>query len=118
MSNGDGLSRPGQWAAAEGQQRPVCQGRAAGTPPDQSRSHARAPSAGRAVGTDETTGHGLQGLKGQGLRWLGVEGEPGLAEEAVDEAVLLLDAIQLVAHRGGELVGGAGGEVPQAVLHH
>jgi hypothetical protein len=29
-----------------------------------------------------------------------------------------LDAVELVAHRGGELVGGSGGEVPQAVLHH
>ena len=35
-------------------------------------------------------------MKGQGLRWLGVEGEPGLAEEPGDEAVLSLDAVQPV----------------------
>jgi hypothetical protein len=29
-----------------------------------------------------------------------------------------LYAVQLVAHGGGELGGGAGGEVAQAVLHH
>jgi len=39
------------------------------------------------------------------------EGESGLAEESDDEAVLSLDAVQLVPHRGGELVCGAGGEV-------
>ena len=60
----------------------------------------------------------LQTLKGQGLRWLWVEGESGLAEESGDEAGLPLDAVQLVPHRGGELAGGAGGEVAQAVLHH
>ena len=57
-------------------------------------------------------------MKGQGLRWLGLEGESGLAEESGDEAVLSLDAVQLVAHRGGELAGGAGGEVAEAVLHY
>jgi len=60
----------------------------------------------------------LQRLKGQGLRWPGVEGESGLAEESGDEGRASLDAVQLVPHRGGELVGGAGGEVSQAVLHH
>jgi len=35
----------------------------------------------------------LQSLKGQGLRWLGVEGESGLAEEAGDETVPSLDAV-------------------------
>ena len=60
----------------------------------------------------------LQSPKGQGLRWLGVEGESGLAEEPIDESGLSLDAVQLVAHRGGELGGGAGGEVAQVVLHH
>jgi transposase len=60
----------------------------------------------------------LQILKGQGLRWLGLEGKPGLAEEPGDEAVLSLDAVQRVAHRGGELAGGAGGEVAEAVLHY
>ena len=33
--------------------------------------------------------------------WL--EGESGLAEESIDE-IGLLDAVQLVPHRGGELV--------------
>ena len=60
----------------------------------------------------------LQRLKGQGLWGLGVEGESGLAEESGDEAGLPLDAVQLVPHRGGELVCGAGGKVTQAVLHH
>jgi len=60
----------------------------------------------------------LQRLKGQGLPWLGVEAESGLAEESGDEAGPSLEAVQLVAHRGGELVCGAGGEVAQAVLHH
>jgi hypothetical protein len=48
-------------------------------------------------------------LKGQGLRWPGVEGESGLAEESGDEIGLPLDGVQLVAHRGGELVCGVGG---------
>jgi hypothetical protein len=60
----------------------------------------------------------LQILKGQGLRWLWVEGESGLAEEPGDEGGPSLDAVELVAHRGGELGGGPGGEVAQAVLHH
>jgi hypothetical protein len=47
-----------------------------------------------------------------------VEGEAGLAEESVDENGPSLDAVQLVPHRGGELVCGAGREVSQAVLHH
>jgi hypothetical protein len=38
--------------------------------------------------------------------WL--EGESGLAEESIDEIGLLLDAVQLVPHRGGELVCGMG----------
>jgi hypothetical protein len=38
--------------------------------------------------------------------WL--EGEPGLAEESIAEIGLLLDPVQLVSHRGGELVCGAG----------
>ena len=53
-----------------------------------------------------------------GLRWPGVEGESGLAEESGDEGRASLDAVQLVPHRGGEMVGCAGGEVAQAVLHH
>lgn len=46
------------------------------------------------------------------------EGESGLAEEFGNESGPSLDAVQLVPHRGGELVCGAGGEVAQAVLHH
>lgn len=38
--------------------------------------------------------------------WL--EGESGLAGESIDEIGLLLDAVQLVPHRGGELICGAG----------
>ena len=38
--------------------------------------------------------------------WL--EGESGLAEESIDEIGLLQDAVQLVPHRGGELVCGGG----------
>ena len=48
--------------------------------------------------------------------WL--EGESGLAEESGDEGRSSLDAVQLVAHGGGELGCGTGGEVAQAVLHH
>lgn len=57
-------------------------------------------------------------LKGQGLRWLGFEGESSLAEESGDEGGSSLDAVQLAPHRGGELDRGAGGEVAQAVLHY
>ena len=60
----------------------------------------------------------LQILKGQGLRWLGFEGESGLAEEPGDEGRPSLDAVELVPHCGGELVGGAGGEVAQVTLHY
>lgn len=45
----------------------------------------------------------LQGIKGQGLWWLRVEGEPGLAEDPVDEAVL----VGFVASPGGAGVAGA-----------
>jgi hypothetical protein len=44
------------------------------------------------------------------------EGESGPAEESGDEGGPSLDAVQLVPHRGGELVCGAGGEVAQAVF--
>jgi hypothetical protein len=39
-------------------------------------------------------------------------------EQPGDEGRPSLDAVQLVAHRSGELAGGAGGEVAQVVLHH
>ena len=43
---------------------------------------------------------------------------PVWLEESVDQGEASLDAVQLVAHRGGELIGGADGDVAQAVLHH
>jgi hypothetical protein len=46
------------------------------------------------------------------------EGESGLAEESGDEGGLSLDVIQLVPQRGGELAGGTGGQVAQAVVYH
>jgi hypothetical protein len=42
-----------------------------------------------------------------GRSWF--EGQPGLAEESGDETGLPLDAVQLVPHRGRDLVGGPGG---------
>jgi hypothetical protein len=55
----------------------------------------------------------LQTLNGQGLRWLGAEGESGLAEESGDEARLPLDAVQLAPHGGGELADEPGARLPR-----
>ena len=41
--------------------------------------------------------------------WL--EGESGLAEESADEAVLSLDAVEPVPHRGDQMGHGPGGEI-------
>jgi hypothetical protein len=50
-------------------------------------------------------------LKGQGLGVKGfwLEGEFRLAEESGDEAVLSLDAVELVPHRGDQMGHGPGG---------
>ena len=57
----------------------------------------------------------------KGLAWrlwrFGFEGEPGLGEEAVDEAGPVLDAFEPVLDDRGELVHVSSGEVAQAVLH-
>jgi hypothetical protein len=54
------------------------------------------------------------GLSCQGGLWL--EGEAGLAVKCSDMAAPSLYAVQLVAHCGGELGCGAGGEVAQAAF--
>ena len=58
----------------------------------------------------------LQRLKGQGLRWR-IEGQPGLAEERVDEVGPVLDGPEPGADQGLELAEGGGGVVAQAGLH-
>jgi len=48
-----------------------------------------------------------------GLRWLLVEGQAGLGEEAVDEVGSVLDLLEPRVHGGGKLVEAAGGEIAQ-----
>lgn len=58
----------------------------------------------------------VQKLKGQGLRWR-VEGEPGLAEERVDEVGPALDGPEAAAGQGLQFVQCAGGVVAQSAFH-
>ena len=49
------------------------------------------------------------------MRGFWLEGESGLAEESGDEAVLSLDAVELVPYRGDQLGHGPCGEIALAV---
>jgi hypothetical protein len=65
---------------------------------------------------DPPTATPLQRLKGQVWCLWRLEGEPGLDKEDIDELGPVLDAFEPVLGDGGELAGGAGGEVARAVF--
>ncbi|WP_330186270.1 hypothetical protein KZZ52_01825 [Dactylosporangium sp. AC04546] len=58
----------------------------------------------------------LPEVEGSGLRRFGTEGQAGVGEEAGQEVGAVLDALEPVAHDGGEVVHAGHGEVAQAAF--